>query len=147
MPRSGPGRVTAWPSSSTRPVLGCDRPATMRNRVDLPQPDGPRMVMKSLSATSSSTGSRARTGGPPWTPGKTRDTPWMRSLLMSLRRVPGEEALVERLEQEVRNQTDQADDEDAEDHLPRVEQALRVHDHVADAAGRTDQLGDDDVGP
>ena len=24
----------------------------------------------------------ARTGGPPWTPGKTRDTLWMRSLLM-----------------------------------------------------------------
>src|SRR5438034_3062772 len=32
-------------------------------------------------------------------------------------------------------------------HLAGVEQPLAVHDHVADAAGRADQLGDDHVGP
>src|SRR5690606_22628281 len=60
---------------------------------------------------------------------------------------PGKEALVGLLEQEVGDQADQSDDEDAEDHLPGIEQALAVHDHVADAALGTDQLGDDDIGP
>ena len=59
MPRSGPGPVTAAPSSSTRPVVARSRPATMRSSVDFPQPEGPRMVMKSLSATLSETGSSA----------------------------------------------------------------------------------------
>src|SRR5215217_4437864 len=79
MPRSGPGPATARPSSSTRPALGRSRPATMRSSVDFPQPDGPRMVMKSFSATSSRAGSSARVGAPPRTPGKTRETPSTRS--------------------------------------------------------------------
>ena len=49
MPRSAPGAATGVPSSTTRPVVGVSRPATMRSSVDLPQPEGPRIVMKSLS--------------------------------------------------------------------------------------------------
>src|SRR5690349_7404964 len=83
MPRSAPGFVTGSPSSSTRPLLARSRPATMRSSVDFPQPDGPRMVMKSLSATRSETGSSARVGGAPARAGgKTRATPSMTSLLM-----------------------------------------------------------------
>ena len=81
MPRSGPGPVTARPSSSTWPSLGLSRPATIRSSVDLPQPEGPTMVMKSLAATSRSTGSSARTGSPPRTPGKVRETFSTTSLL------------------------------------------------------------------
>ena len=62
MPRSGPGPATAAPSSSTRPVVARSRPATILSSVDFPQPDGPRMVMKSLSATLSEIGSSARVG-------------------------------------------------------------------------------------
>ena len=51
MPRSGPGRVTGLPSSRICPAVGVSRPATRRSSVDLPQPDGPRMVTKSLSPT------------------------------------------------------------------------------------------------
>jgi hypothetical protein len=43
-----------WPSSSTAPALGTSSPATMRSSVLLPQPLGPKMVMKSFSATSRS---------------------------------------------------------------------------------------------
>src|SRR5262245_22405442 len=83
MPRSAPGRVTGSPSSRTRPSLALSRPATIRSKVDLPQPDGPKMAMKSLSATVSEMGSRARVDPlPPRTGGKVRVTPSMMSLLM-----------------------------------------------------------------
>src|SRR5262249_1010478 len=83
IPRSAPGRVTGSPSSRTRPSLARSRPATIRSKVDLPQPDGPKMAMKSLSATHSERGSRARDDPlPPRTAGKVRVTPSMMSLLM-----------------------------------------------------------------
>ena len=69
IPRSAPGAVTGEPSSTTRPVVGVSRPATMRSSVDLPQPDGPRIVMKSLSSTASVVGCSATVGAPPRTPG------------------------------------------------------------------------------
>ena len=81
MPRSGPGRATGLPSSSTFPLVGVSSPATRRSRVDLPQPDGPRMVTKSLSPTAMVVGSSARVGCPPRTPGKTRETFSIASLL------------------------------------------------------------------
>ncbi len=42
--------------------------------VDFPQPEGPRMVTKSLLPTLRSVGSRARVGALPWRAGKVRDT-------------------------------------------------------------------------
>src|SRR5436190_3358319 len=81
MPRSGPGALTGLPSRVIRPVVGWSSPATSRNSVDLPQPEGPRMVTKSLSRISSDVGSSARVGAPPRTPGKTRETRSIASLL------------------------------------------------------------------
>ncbi len=66
------------PSSSTWPVVGKSSPATMRSNVDLPQPEGPRMVTKSFSFTSKSIGCSACVRWP-LAPVKTRDTPWMES--------------------------------------------------------------------
>ncbi|GEM_PF-6641258 len=77
MPRSAPGARTGAPSSKTSPVLPLSSPATMRSSVDLPQPDGPRMVMKSLLATCSSVGSSATVGAPPRSASKVRPTPRM----------------------------------------------------------------------
>ena len=117
----------------------------MRSSVDLPQPEGPRMVMKSLLPTARSVGSSALVGALPWRAGEgARD-------LLDLQRghasLHGNSQRVERLEQEVREQADQPDDDDAEDDLAGIQQRLAVDDHVADAGGRADQLGDDDVGP
>ena len=78
MPRSAPGPRTGSPSSSTSPCVGVSSPATMRSSVDLPQPEGPSTVMKSLSATSRSVGCSASVGAPRFTPGKVRPTPRMR---------------------------------------------------------------------
>ena len=51
--RSRGGRSFASsPSSSTAPVVGSSRPATIRSTVDLPQPDGPSSTMNSPSLTS-----------------------------------------------------------------------------------------------
>src|SRR5712692_7169237 len=72
---------------------------------------------------------------------------FMSSLLPLRCEAPGEQPLVQRLEEVVGDQADDADDHDAEDDLARVEQGLAVGDHVADAAGGPDQLGHDDVGP
>ena len=69
--RAGHRRVRR---ARTRPPVGRSSPATMRSSVDLPQPEGPRMVMKSLSPTPRSVGSSARVGAPPWRAGKGRET-------------------------------------------------------------------------
>lgn len=74
MPRSAPGPSTARPSSSTWPVVGKSSPAAMRSMVDLPQPEGPRMVTKSFSRTSKSTGNKACVLVPLWLV-KVRETP------------------------------------------------------------------------
>src|SRR5262245_56257058 len=113
----------------------------MRSRVDLPQPEGPRMAMKSLSATASSVRSRACVGGPRPTPGKMRETASTTSFSTRpepLER-PREGAAVRPLESDVRSEPDDADHDHAEDHLPGVEEPLAVHDRVPDAALRAHQ--------
>ena len=47
------------PHSSTRPALGCSRPATIFSKVLLPQPEGPSRVTNSPSRTTRSRGSSA----------------------------------------------------------------------------------------
>src|SRR5437868_10272447 len=123
MPRSAPGPVTGAPSRSTRPVVGTSSPATMRSSVDLPQPDGPSTQMKSLSATASDVGSSARVGGPPPTPWNVRLTASMtrRDTRARSGQAPGEEALVQRLEEVIGDEADDADHHDAEDDLPGVQ--------------------------
>src|SRR5215470_14956302 len=149
MPRSAPGPRTGVPSDSTRPVVGWSRPATMRSRVDLPQPEGPSSTRKSWSSIVSEVGSSARVGGRRPTPGKVRLTPSISrpATTPGSAETPGEQPAVELLEGVVGGEADQTDDHDAEDDLARVEQGLAVGDHVADAAGGADQLGHDDVRP
>ena len=76
MPRSAPGPAMLRPSSSTSPDVCRSSPATMRSSVLLPQPEGPRMVMKSFSATCRSVSCSATVGAPPLVvDGKLRETP------------------------------------------------------------------------
>src|SRR5579884_1763230 len=49
--RSGAMFVMSRPSTSTWPLSGWTKPATMRSNVVLPQPDGPRIAANSPSAT------------------------------------------------------------------------------------------------
>ena len=57
--RSGPGRETRRPSSSTAPRAGAMNPATDLSSVDLPQPDGPSRMNFSPFVTSKDTSSTA----------------------------------------------------------------------------------------
>src|SRR5580704_7279341 len=41
MPRSGPGPVTRSPLIRTCPIVGVSKPAIIRSKVDLPQPEAP----------------------------------------------------------------------------------------------------------
>src|ERR1700722_575444 len=62
MLRSRSGRfVTSRPPSVTRPASMCSKPASRRNSVDLPQPDGPRIAVSEPGATSKVTSFTART--------------------------------------------------------------------------------------
>ena len=81
MPRSAPGRVTASPSSRTRPVVARSRPATMRSSVDLAAArraqDGDEVVVRDGAGRGCSARrglGRARAGG------KVRDTPSIEEL-------------------------------------------------------------------
>src|SRR6476646_380841 len=154
MPRSAPGPMTSWPSRRTSPVVGASSPATMRSSVLLPQPDGPRIVMKSLSAIDKVVGSSASTGAPLRAPANVRATPSIASALRPvssrrarLRVAPRKQRTVRALEPEVGNEPDDSDQDDAEDDLAGIEQRLAVGDHVANAARRADEFRDDHVGP
>src|SRR5438552_3563630 len=134
MPRSGPGPLTGAPSSSTRPAVGVSSPATMRSKVDFPQPDGPRIAMKSLSATENEIGSIACVDARPRRPGKRRVTcsmvrratlsgdgrRWFAKTPSAAARhrsgeTPREQPLVHRLEEGVGDQADHPDHDDAAD--------------------------------
>src|SRR6266542_6152503 len=149
MPRSAPGPATGSPSRRTRPVVGRSSPATIRRRVDLPQPEGPRRHRKARSATRSEVGSMARVGGPPRTPGKVRLSSSMESVGTGegSGEAPGKQPMVQGLEDVVGGEPDDPDHHDAEDDLARVEESLAVRDHVPDPAGGPDELGHDDVRP
>src|SRR5579864_2451683 len=47
MPRSLPGPCTGWPFTRISPVSGRSSPATIRSRVDFPQPEGPSSTRNS----------------------------------------------------------------------------------------------------
>ena len=49
---AGSSRFTTRPSMAISPELISSSPAIIRSRVDLPQPDGPRMTMNSPSRMS-----------------------------------------------------------------------------------------------
>jgi hypothetical protein len=49
--RSGPGPVIGLPPIVILPLTGSMKPPIAFSRVDLPQPDGPRITYRSLSCT------------------------------------------------------------------------------------------------
>src|SRR2546422_6968846 len=106
------------------PAVGWIKPATSRNRLDLPQPDGPTMTENSFSSTSREMRSSAVTGCP-IRGVKRRMTLSMRSLPMfggpraSGVAGPGQQPIPDELEELVGNQAEQADHHDADEDLDR----------------------------
>src|SRR5215468_4175249 len=85
MPRSLLGPCTGWPFTRISPLSGWSRPATIRSKVDLPQPEGPsstrnspmsRPAAEKASSTSRLMSLRASMRSPPGEV-KVRLTLWM----------------------------------------------------------------------
>src|SRR6185369_3455099 len=67
------------------PAVGVSSPATMRNSVLLPQPEGPRIVMKSFSCTDRSVACSATV--PPFAPGKVLETRLISRMVIGVERL------------------------------------------------------------
>src|SRR5436309_2843987 len=132
------------------PAVGWIKPATSRNRLDLPQPDGPTMTENSFSSTSREMRSSAVTGCP-IRGVKRRMTLSMRSLPMfggpraSGVAGPGQQPIPDELEELVGNQAEQADHHDAEEDLVGEQPARGVEDEIAEPLVAGDQRGDDEA--
>src|SRR5215471_16988123 len=115
MPRSRPGPVTSAPSSVIMPLVGSISPATRRNRLVLPQPDGPTITANSFSATSSVMLSSAVTVWARLSP-KRNVTFSIRSFAMRTSGIggPRQQPRAQQFEQLVGGKAEQADGHDAE---------------------------------
>src|SRR5437667_4149324 len=115
MPRSRPGPVTSVPSSVIEPSVGSIRPATSRNRLVLPQPEGPTITANSWSATSSEMRSSAVTSFPRLGPNRnTTSSMHSRAMGSGILR-PRQQPRAQQLEQLVGDQSEQSDRHDAEE--------------------------------
>ena len=146
MPRSAPGRATGWPSSST------GRWSAVQARDDAEQgrlaaARRPEDADEVVVCTARSVGSSARVGAPSRTPGNVRGDASAMRLGMLSATGPREQPRFAHLNSRSESRPMTPMHDDAEDDLAGVEQRLAVGDHVADAARRADQLGDDHVGP
>ena len=115
-PRSGPGPATGLPSSSTRPAVGCMKPATMFIMVVLPQPDGPITETNSRVADRVATRRRPPCIGPAAS-GNSTDDALERRMRGGRSRdalLPGDQAPRRRAQRDVHGERDEADADDAD---------------------------------
>src|SRR6185369_12290812 len=176
MPRSRPGPVTLLPCANTSPAVGSSSPAMIRSRVDLPQPEGPRMTRNSPTSWPLSTRSsisklmflNASTASPcaftNW-----RET--LRTLILLGRSAmsgcpaaraghgggralehaggapPREQAALAQGEQPPEQERRDADGDDPGVDAVEVQHLVGRSDHVAHAFARIHRLRQDHVGP
>src|SRR5512134_2204179 len=148
-PRSGPGFSTGAPSNRRSPPERVSKPASRLSSVDLPQPDGPSRATNSPSPISSVMSSSARTGT---LPGNVFDVArnemapiW--SGLERLQAVPAEHPVLDRDDQPVAEESQQADRRHVGDHDVHAPDVVGVPQHVAEAGFDRDHFGDDDRRP
>src|SRR5215813_11807026 len=122
-PRLGSGASTDAPLTRTCPADGRSKPATMLRRVDLPQPEGPRMAANSLwamlkSMSRSATTWRSRAANSLETPRSSTAASGM-----GLERAPAKQEPRGEKDNLVREEAEQSDGEhggDADVHAPDV---------------------------
>src|SRR5215470_14799105 len=148
MPRSLPGPVTGLPSTRTSPVVGSSKPATMRSKVDLPQPDAPiRQTNAPGSIATSIRPSASISPSPTWkrllTP---RIITWGRASGMVLR-APLQHAIADHHDDAVGDEAADADHDHAGHHQVGARERAAVHDHRAEAGRHAGHLADHDQDP
>src|SRR5215510_3716018 len=132
MPRSLPGPVTGLPCTVTSPLVGSSKPATMRSKVDLPQPDAPIRQTNSPRAMVRST--RASASISPSPTAKRLVTPriassgWRTASGMVLR-APAQQAVRDHHDDAVGDEAAHADDDHAGHHQVGARERAAVHDH------------------
>src|SRR5271168_4646233 len=151
MPRSGPGPVTRLSPTRTSPELAVSKPAMMRSRVVLPQPEAPTRQTNSPRGTTRSA----------WLNAITRCAPIANSLLTlrtcsapaasvfrsSMLDVPAQQAIVEREHQLVGHEARDADHDHARDDQVGARQGAGVHDGGAQPERHASHLADHDDDP
>src|SRR6476469_531217 len=149
MPRSLPGAVTGLASTKTSPVVGSSKPATMRNNVDLPQPDAPiRQTNAPIAIVASIRPSASTTPSPTWnrlvTP---RMTTCGRSGLRMVLRTPLQHAVADDDDDAVGHEAAHADDNHPRHHQVGARERAPIHDHRPEPGGHAGHLTDDDQDP
>src|SRR5262245_23986472 len=155
MPRSGPGPATGLSWTRTVPAVAVSKPAIMRSRVGLPQPEAPSRHTNSPVPTTRSMSPRAATR--PFPTSKVFDSPSMRSRgALSAReivasdmmlRAPAQQAVVHQHDDAVRKKAGNPDHDHAADDEIRARQGPPVHDDGAEPLGDTGHFADDDQDP
>src|SRR4051794_26716135 len=121
MPRSGPGPLTTVRPTLTSPEVACSKPAMMRSKVVLPQPEAPTRQMNSPRVTVRSTWLSAATRCVPiWNSFETLET-WSAIGLpavvpvSAMLDVPAQQSVVERDHDLVGQEAQHADHDHARD--------------------------------
>src|SRR5579863_1595649 len=149
MPRSLPGPAMALRSIETSPVVGSSNPAMMRSRVDLPQPEAPIRQTNSPSGMARSTGASASSSPSPTA--KRLVTPRTVRMsacpLLTVLWAPAQEAVADRYDDAVGDESTGADDDHAGDHEVGARQRAAVHHHRAQAGGNAGHFANHDQNP
>src|SRR5262249_42394398 len=149
MPRSLPGAVTGFPSTTTSPVVGSSKPATTRSKVDLPQPDAPiRQTNAPPWIAASMRPSASTSPSPTWkrllTPRMTR---WGRTVSRMMLGTPLQHAVADDDDDAVGHEAANADDDHPGNHQVGARERAAVHDHGPEAGGDAGHLSDHDQDP
>src|SRR5271165_2857836 len=147
MPRSLPGPVMRLPSTWTSPVVGSSKPAMMRSRVDLPQPEAPIRQTNSPCATVTSMRPSASTSPSPTanrllTP---RIATWVSSRMVL--RAPLQRPIADRDNDPVGHEAAYADHDHSRHHQVGARERAAVHDHRAQPGRNAGHLAHDNEDP
>src|SRR5690242_2021631 len=150
MPRSLPGPVIGLPYIATLPVVGSSKPAMIRSSVDFTHPEAPIMhtnspfgFVRSISASASS--SPSPTEKRFVTPRMVRMSRFLLSL--TVLRAPPQQAVADRDDDPVGDESARANDDHAGDHEIGARQRAAVHHHGAEAGGNAGHFADHDQYP
>src|SRR5512142_469656 len=147
MPRVGSGPSTGLPHISASPAVGFSKPAMMRSRVDLPQPDAP---IRQMSSPLRIERLASRSALIVWSCSlKTLLTPWMERIGNSamMTGTPAQQAIADGNDDTVGDVARDADHDHAADHQLGARQRAAVHDHRAQPLRHAGHLADHDHEP
>src|SRR5467141_3035212 len=135
MPRSLAGPAIGLPRTVTAPIVGSSKPATMRNRVDLPQPEAP--ITHTSSPWPMVRSMRASASISPSPTAKRLVTPLSASRAGGARsamvlRAPGEEMVADQHDDPVGDEAAGADHDHAGHDQVGARQGAAVHHHRAE---------------